>query len=76
MRVYKNILSETYEGTVSLKLGDEVKGKDVYLTDLVDGTVYKLDDKMVAEDGVLINIPALDAPLMLTFGDFCDWERI
>ena len=74
--VPKNILSETYEGTISLKLGDEVKGKDIYLTDLIDGTVYKLDEKMVAEDGYLVSIPALDAPLMLTFGDFCDWERL
>ena len=74
--VPKNILSETYEGTISLKLGDEVKGKGIYLTDLIDGTVYKLDEKMVAEDGYLVSIPVLDAPLMLTFGDFCDWERM
>ena len=74
--VPKNILTETYEGTISLKLGEEVKGKDIYLTDLLDGTVYKLNDKMIEEDGVLASIPVLDAPLMLTFGDFCDWEEI
>ena len=74
--VPKNIVTETYEGTISLKLGDEVKGKDIYLTDLLDGTVYKLTEKMVGENDELVNIPVLDAPLMLTFGDFCNWEEI
>ncbi len=71
----KNILSETYEGTVSLKLDDAVKDKELYLTDLLDGSVYKLSDSMTETDGVLTNIPLLDSPLMLTFGDFFDWER-
>ncbi len=71
----KNILSETYEGTVSLKLDESVKNKEIYLTDLLDGSVYKLSDSMTENDGILTNIPLLDSPLMLTFGDFFDWER-
>jgi hypothetical protein len=74
--VPKNILSETYEGTVSLKLKDEMKDKDIRLTNLLDGSVYELSDNMTANDGVLTNIPVTDTPFMLTFGSFCDMEEI
>ena len=73
--VPKNILTETYEGTISLILGDEVKAKDIHLTDLLDGTVYKLTAEMAGKDDILANIPVLDSPLMLTFGDFFDWKQ-
>jgi len=74
--VPKNILSETDEGTVSVKLKEEVAGKEIYLTDLLDGSVYRLSDSMLEKDGVLTNIPVTDSPLMLTFGSFCDMEEI
>lgn len=74
--VPKNILSETYEGTVSLKLGDEAIGKEIYLTDLLDGSVYKLSDGMLSGDCMLVNIPVTDSPLMLTFDDFCEWKQV
>lgn len=73
--VPKNILTETYEGTVSLKLKDEVIGKEIHLTDLLDGSVYKLSESMTSEDRILANIPITDSPLMLTFGEFCDWKE-
>ena len=41
---------------------------------MLDGTVYKLSESMAEDDGILTNIPVLDSPLMLTFGDFFDWE--
>lgn len=68
--VPKNVLTETYEGTVSLTLNDNVKDKEIKITDLLTGVVYKLDDKMTAQNGILRNIPITDSPLMLTFGDF------
>ena len=74
--VPKNILTETYEGTVSLKLGEELRGKQIHLADLENGTVYELSKDMIQEDGVLRNIPVTDVPLMLIFDDFCDWEKI
>lgn len=66
----KNILTETYEGTVSITLNDTVKDKEIKITDLLTGVIYKLDDKMTAQSGILRNIPITDSPLMLTFGDF------
>ncbi|MBE6930196.1 MAG: hypothetical protein E7463_07955 [Ruminococcaceae bacterium] len=71
-----NILSETYEGTISLRIGDELAGKKIKLVDLLNGKVYDLSDTMTAEPGLLTNIPVMDVPLMLMFDDFCDWERI
>ncbi len=73
--VAKNILTETYEGTVSVKIPDGLKGKDVHLIDLKDGTVYELDKEMISEDQLLLNIPVLDRPLALMFGNFCDWRK-
>ena len=68
--VPKNILAETYEGTVSLKLKDSVKDKKIRLVDLSNGDVFELPKTMMGEEGVLKNIPITDSPLMLTFGAF------
>lgn len=73
--VPRNILTETYEGTVSLKLHDTVKNQKITLTDLLDGTVYSLPESMTGSEGILRNIPITDSPMMLTFGDFCQWEE-
>ncbi len=70
-----NILTETYEGTVSLKLDDSVKNKKILFTDLLSGKVYNLDNRITEDDGILKNIPITDSPLMLTFGDFFEWEE-
>jgi len=71
--VPKNILSETYEGTVSIELKDCVKDKAIHLVDLSDGSVYELPENMRQND-TLVNIPITDCPLMLMFGTFCEWE--
>ena len=71
----RNVVTETFEGTVSLELGEEVKGQKILLTNLLDGTVYQLGETMLAEEGNLINVPCMDSPFMLTFGDFFDWEE-
>ena len=68
-----NVLTETYEGTISLKLDPEVKDEKIHLVDLCSGNVYDLLPKM-REDDKLINIPISDSPLMLTFGEFCQWK--
>lgn len=74
--VPKNILSETYEGTVSVVLDEAYRDAKICLTDLADGSVYQLSSDMTEEAGVLKNIPVTDVPLMLTFNDFCEWEKI
>ena len=65
-----NILTETYEGTASLEVDGSLLAKGVRITDLRDGSVYKLPEEMIS-DGVLRNIPITDSPLLLTFGEFC-----
>lgn len=70
-----NTITETFESTVSLEISDSLKGKEIYLVDLKDGKVYELCDDMIGENE-LVNIPVTDCPLMLTFGKFCEWERI
>lgn len=69
-----HMLTETYEGTVSVRLKDEVAKEEIYLTDLLDGTVYKLSADMLGEENMLLHIPVKDSPMMLSFGKFCDWE--
>ena len=68
--VPKNILSETYEGTVSIKIDNLLTGKKVLLTDLLTGEIYQLNEEMLIDTALLKNIPILDSPLLLTFGDF------
>lgn len=72
--VSKNVLTETYEGTVSLKIRKGEMPEDIHLVDLLTGDVFELPEEMIVDDGEyikLVNLPVLDAPLLLTFGDFC-----
>ncbi len=73
--VPKNIVTETYDGTASIKLDDPDMAQKVLLTDLLTGTVYKINEDMIGKDGTLQNIPLTDSPLMITLGDFCEWEN-
>ena len=69
----KNILTETYESTVSLRFKKADLPGDICLADLRTGDIYELTADMVHEDGEyihLVNIPVTDSPLLLTFGDF------
>ena len=69
-----NVLTETYEDTVSLAIDNLSYMGQISLCDLLNGKVYELPDSMIGENE-LINIPVKDSPLMLTFGDFCEWEK-
>lgn len=64
------ILTSTYEGTVSLEVFGE-KVDDLSLVDLRDGTLYRLPDEMVeklGEIGVrLKNLPVTDQPMAIWF---------
>ncbi len=67
-----NILTQTYEGTVTLRLPNRY-ARDIRLMDLLTGSIYELPEEMVDRKNVLTtlrNIPLLDRPLMLTFGNF------
>ena len=65
----KNILTETYEGTLSLQLTESIDPQEIRITDLLSGTVYTLPESMV-EGNLLKNIPVTDFPLLITIGDF------
>ena len=68
-----NPLAETYNGETSFKIKITNDIKEVKLVDLLDGSIYALDDKhFILEDGYyrFINVPITDSPLMITFGDF------
>ena len=41
-------------------------------------SLNEFKDKLEAlneSENELVNIPVTDSPLMLTFGDFCEWEK-
>lgn len=69
----KNILTETYESTISLKFKKADLPGEIRLADLRTGDIYELTEEMVRKDGEyihLVNIPVTDSPLLLTFGEF------
>ena len=58
--------------TVTLRLPNRY-AKDIRLIDLLTGAIYQLPEEMVDRKNVLTtlrNIPLLDRPLLLTFGEF------
>ena len=68
-----NILTQTYDGTVTLRLPKRYAQCEVKLIDLMTGDIYKFPPEMAEEKTVmyrLSNIPIRDYPLLLTFGDF------
>lgn len=72
--VAKDILTETAETTVSLRIKSRLVPGEVRLADLLTGIIYTLPETMLTEDPdgywTFTNLPATDSPLMLTFGDF------
>ncbi len=73
--VDKNIMTETYEGTASVKIRKGEMPEEMHLVDMLTGNIFDLTEEMVVDDGdyiKLVNIPILDSPLLLTFGDFCN----
>lgn len=72
--VDKNVLTETYEGTVSVKIRKGEMPDDMHLVDMLTGDIFDLPEEMVVDDGEyvkLVNMPILDSPLLLIFGEFC-----
>ncbi len=67
------ILSTHYEGTISFEAVC-MDMTNIHLVNLATGEIFRLSEDMIVDKGAgcveLINIPLLDSPLMLTFGDF------
>lgn len=63
-----DILTSTYEGTISFNLYG-LKRENISLIDLQDGSIYAIADSMVEDLGCgafrLVNMPLTDAPLAL-----------
>ena len=67
-----DLLTTDYYGTASFV---SAAPGDIRLVDLMDGTIYELPEEMIAVNGeggsvTLQNLPLLDYPLLLTFGEF------
>ncbi len=64
----KNILTESYEGTVSffIRVGDK---RSITLVDPMDGAIYAIPESMLSDAGnggiELLNLPLLDYPLII-----------
>ena len=62
----------SFESTVSY--ASATMPDDIHITDPMSGIIYKLPENMIENKGnnriLLKNIPILDYPLILTFGDF------
>lgn len=66
----QNILTSDYIGTVTLEascLGDEI-----YLVDIMDGSVYEIPETIMSKDGFgnvkFAHLPIKDTPMALIFG--------
>ena len=72
-----DIMTETYNGVISLIA--DAPNMQIRLVDLMDGKVYQLPEEMLVDAGngivKLMLLPLRDYPLMLTFGDFFEFER-
>ncbi len=72
--IAKDLLTETIETTISFRIKKETVPGTVRLLDLLTGDIFALPEEMSTcdDDGYLTfkNLPALDRPLILTFGDF------
>lgn len=70
----KNILTETIETTVSLRIKKETVPGEVRLADMLTGDIYSIPENILSadDDGYLYfkNLPATDSPMMITFGNF------
>lgn len=67
-----NIMTTSYQSSITLELLTE--NKDIRLIDIMDGSVYKIPDNMIENNGdgvyVIKELPIKDTPLVLTIGNF------
>lgn len=72
--IAKDILTETVETTVSLRIKKEDVPGEVRIADLLTGDIYSMPENILSadDDGYLYfkNLPATDSPMIITFGDF------
>lgn len=72
--IAKNILTETVETTVSIRIKKEAVPGEVRLADLLTGDIYSMPENILSVDSegywCFHNLPATDSPLLITFGDF------
>ncbi len=70
------LLTTDFESTVSFRVTNMKGG--IRVVDLLHGDVYELPADMIEESGfgtvTVKNIPVTDWPMLLTFGDFADFE--
>ena len=70
-----DILTETYEGTISIRVPEYRFASEIALVDLLDGSIYRIPDEMKSHEPnvtlKLSHLPIFDHPMLLTFGDFC-----
>lgn len=71
-----DIMTTDFESTITVEFAGV--GSDFKLVDLIDGSVYKIPEKMIKDLGYgsyrILNLPVKDYPMMLTFGDFIEME--
>ena len=70
------MMSVDFEGTVTMTVSN--MNQTLRLIDPYDGSVYEIPDSIKQDLGNgsfdLHHLPIKDYPLILTFGDFCDYE--
>lgn len=69
----KDILTETIETTVSFKIKKEDVSGEIRLANMLTGDIYSIPQEILSVDDDYIcfkNLPAMDSPLLITFGDF------
>lgn len=69
----KEITTETYDGEAYFKIKKENLSNKISIVDMLDGSIYELDEEHFMEDEVYFNfnkLPLTDSPILITFGDF------
>ncbi len=74
-----NLLTTKFESTISFRVASD-KCRELKIVNLLDGSVYEFTDEMLqwtGEESVdLKNIPVTDYPLLITLGDFIEFDKI
>ncbi len=74
-----DLLQGEWDGFISLVIAPsrEMKWKNIQLVDLMDGSIYKVDERFISADRfntkTVMHLPLKDYPLILAFDGFLDW---